>query len=626
MSLRGRLVEAKELIRLLPWILGLLWKSHRGAASAVAVLAIVQALVPVAQLTLTKLLMDQIIVIIGLPAAERSGEPLNMVYMLLLGEMLAIVVGVSAGLLSGHARNVLQENFVLTVQQVVLDKSIQLDLEAYESPLYHDFLRRAQQQAGQGPIQLLGSCIEIAQTLLTLISIGGLVLVFKPWMTLILIATTLPSFWAMIHFGWRRFMVFDQRTPIGRRAGYLSGVLTSDAFAKEVRVWGIGKYLSDRVMGLHRRFRKENIELSRGQTTATLGGEFLSSLGYYSCYLVVILGVVAGRLTVGDMALYGGAFSRIQSLFERLLAAVANSYQNQLFARNLKKYLDLESSLPTPAKPRRVPALNKGIEVSNVGFTYPNTDRVILADLNFEIRAGECVALVGENGAGKTSLVKLLLRLYDPTVGQVLADGVDLRDLDPHQWRSQVGVVFQDYARFQLSVRENLGMGSIDHIEDQERIEKAAREAGVHQTILELPEGYDTLLGRQFEGGVELSLGQWQRLALARALVREAPFLIMDEPTAAMDAKSEFNLYRKMRTLAQDRMTLLISHRFSTVRMADRILVLEQGQVVEEGSHEELLKRDTRYAQMFHMQAEAYRSKVVSVGAPGGPGQRVAAG
>ncbi len=602
-----RLREARELVRLLPWMLRLLWAGQKAAALGLTALTLVQAAVPVAQLWVTKLIIDQLVRVIALPAGERAGEPVQLVFQYLALEAAVLLGGVLIGLAAGHARNVLQEWLVYRLQLRVLEQSSRVDLEAYESPLYHDQLARAQQQVDDGPVRLLGALLEVAQSGLTLVSIGALVVAYDPLLALLLAVTVLPSFWATLHYGWKRFVVFDSRTPDGRRAQYLSAVLNAGVAAKEVRVWGLTSYLMRHVRELRQRFRQENIALSRGQSLATLGGEVLSTLGYFGAYLMVILAVVAGRLTLGDAVLYAGAFTRLQQLVDRLLTAVANAYEVQLFARNLRDFLAIEPRVVAPANPRPAPPLVRGVEVRDLSFTYPGTDRQVLDRISFEITPGECVAVVGANGSGKTTLVKLLLRLYDPTAGAVLADGVDLRQLDPDEWRSRTGVVFQDYGRFQLTARENIGFGWVPDIDDLEKIRRAAREAGIDDVLAGLPQGYETMLGRQFTGGEELSLGQWQRVALARALLRGAPFLIMDEPTAAMDARAEYELYRYLEQLAGGRMTLLISHRFSTVRIADRIIVIDDGRIIEEGTHAALLSRDTLYASLFRLQAEGYQ-------------------
>lgn len=621
--LAARLVEVRELVRILPWVLRLLRDSHPGAAFSLTALTVLQGLSPVAQLWVTKLLMDQLVLIIKLRPEQRAGEPVETALFYVAVEAGILMTSVLLGLLAGHTRNILQEALVYNVQKQVLEQSARLDLQAYESPVYYDQLQRARMQVGEGPIQLLGALLDVAQAGLTLLSVGTLVLFFRPWVALVLTLTTLPSFWAMIHYGWRRFTLFDMRTPDGRRAEYLSDVLSTDTFAKEIRVWGVSRYLLDQVLVLRRRFRRENLSLSRSQAFGTSFGEVLSTSGYYASYLVVVLGVIAGRLTLGELTLYAGAFTRMQSLFENVLLSVANVYQLQLFIQNLQIFLSLEPAVVTPLEPHPLSEPICEISVDDLSFTYPGTDELVLDHVSFRLRSGECVALVGENGAGKSTLVKLLLRLYEPSGGAIRADGLDLRELDPEAWRNRIGVVFQDYARFQFTARENVGVGNVAEIEDLALIREAARAAGIDDVLSSLPEGYETMLGRQFEGGCELSLGQWQRLALARALLRDAPLLVMDEPTAAMDPQAEYDLYRHLRELARGRMTLLISHRFSTVRMADRILVLQGSKIAEEGTHEELLAQDGWYARMFYLQAESYQ---ISEPRPAVQGDRAVSG
>lgn len=603
--------EARRILRLLPWTLRWLWLSHRGATIGVSILTLLQSVIPVTQLWVTKLLVDQMVFIISLPAAQRVGAPLEMVWLYVGWEAGILAVGVIIGLAAGHSRNILQEHLVYQVQLQVLQQSARLDLAAYETPEYYDQLYRAQGEAMYGPVQLLSAVLMFAQTGLTLLTVSGLIVAYSPSLVMLLLATTLPGFWALMHYGRRRFIVFNERTPDGRRAEYLSSVLSNDVYAKEVRVWGLTDYLLDQIQALRRRFRQENIDLSRGQTLASLGGEILSTLGYYVAYVTVVWRVVGGSFTLGDLTLYAGVFSRSQALFENLLQALAGVYEVQLFAEQLDLFLRLEPEVVTPTAAAPPPCLEQGLEAQNLAFAYPNSEQPVLRDVSFHIRPGECVALVGSNGAGKTTLVKCLLRLYDPSAGRIVVDGQDLREIDPTAWRQQIGVVFQDYARYQLTARENVGFGRLSALDDLPRIRAAAAQAGIDAVLDALPEGYETLLGRRFEGGAELSLGQWQRVALARALLRDAPLIILDEPTAALDAQAEYDLYQQWRELTRGRMTLLISHRFSTVRMADRILVLSDGIIVEEGSHEELLARNGQYAYLFKLQAESYQMEVV---------------
>lgn len=606
-SLLQRWVNFYPILRSIPWTLKLLWQSHPQSMIIISVLTLLQGAVPVGQLWITKLLIDQIAHVITVAPNARTEQMVTLVFLYLGLEALILFAGILIGALSGHFYNILSEHLSYYVQMRILDRCACLDLAAYESPMYYNQLQQARDQAGQGPVQILRRLLEMTQNLVSLLSVTALVFLYNPWIVLIPIITTIPGFFIAIHYGRQRFFLYDSRTPLGRRAAYIEHILSADEYAKEVRVWGLAGYLMTLLQSLRQRFRQENIDLSRRQSTMSLLGELCSTCGYYSSYIVIILGVMAGNLTIGDLTLYAGAFSRSQSLFENLLQAIANMYGVQLFAQRLEAFLNLKPQIVAPPDPHP-PVPDKSITIDNLSFVYPETGEKVLDGLNLTIRPGECVAVVGANGAGKTTLVKLLLRLYDPSDGHIYVGGTDIREMDPAQLRRGIAVVFQDYAHYQMTIRENIGFGNIDEIANLERIQQVARETGIDTIIDNLPDSYETVLGRLFEGGCELSLGQWQRIAVARALLRDAPILIMDEPTAAMDAQSEYDLYQQLKKLAQSRMTILISHRFSTVRMADRIFVLEDGKVIEEGTHAELLERDTRYAYYFNLQAESYQT------------------
>jgi ATP-binding cassette subfamily B protein len=444
--------------------------------------------------------------------------------------------------------------------------------------------------------------------MITLISFALLMLRFSPWLVVILLATSIPAFIAETRYSERGFRLLMRRAPETRQVNYLSRLLTEDTAVKEIKLFNLGGALLRRYTTLFDKFFHEDKALALRRATAGFSLGLIATLGFYGSYAWIVWHTVQGKISLGDMTLYLAIFRQGQSTFQSILSAVGNIYENNLFMANFFDFLALEPRLKIAGQQRKLAIpLRGGIEFRGVGFRYPGSDEWALRGVDLTIRPGEKIALVGHNGAGKTTLIKLLSRLYDPSEGSVLIDGIDIRDLEPLELQQRIGVIFQDFVRYHLPVRENIGFGQIDAMDDPERIAAAARKSGADAVIADLPAGYETMLGRWFREGHELSLGQWQKIALARAFMREADILVLDEPTASVDAQTEYEIFQHFKALTDGKMAILISHRFSTVRMADRIAVLQEGRITELGTHEELLRREGTYAQLFSMQAEGYK-------------------
>jgi len=459
-----------------------------------------------------------------------------------------------------------------------------------------------------GRVALLGTLLQIGQQMLTLLSLLAALVAYNVWLLAILVAAILPAFLGETHFAGITYSLFWRWTPERRELDYLRYVAASDQTAKEVKLFGLSDYFIGRYADLADRFYEANKEVAvkRAVTGGALSA--LSTAAYYGAVAFIVAQAVAAAITIGTLTFLIGSFDRSRGLISSVLLQSANVYEQSLFLRDLFEFLEMEPRTSSGPGARAMPRpIRKGFVFEDVGFRYPDSERWALRHVTFELGPGERVALVGENGAGKTTLVKLLTRLYDPTEGRILLDGTDLREIDADGLRRSIGVIFQDFVRYDMMARENIAVGRIEDLDDEVRILEAARKSLAEDVLSALDSGLDQMLGRRFDGGANLSGGEWQKIALARAYMRDAQVLVLDEPTASLDARAEYEVFQRFSELTAGRMAVLISHRFSTVRMADRILVLEGGGVAEDGGHEELLLQGGRYAELFSLQAAGYR-------------------
>ena len=585
--------------------LALIWEAAPGWTVANAVLMILQGLLPLASLYLMKLLIDAVTV--GASASDKA--PVLWHVGLLVGLAGgASLLGVICNSVSGLISEAQAERVTDRVQDLLHAKSIEVDLAYYETPDYHDALHRAQQEAPYRPARIVNGLVRIAQSGITLAAMAGLLLSFHWGVVAVLAIASLPTVLVRLTYARRTYRLDRAQTPDERQAWYHHLLITGDPYAKEVRLFGLGPLFIQRYRRLREQLRGARLRIARRRTVAQSIGEAAATGAVFTALGFIAFRMLGGAITLGGLVMYFLAFQRGQAAIQQVLTGIADLYQDNLFLTSLYEFLDLRRTVIEPIRARPVPRpMRTGIAFDHVSFRYPPGGRRVLNDINLGIRPGEHVAFVGANGAGKTTLVKLLCRLYDPDEGRITLDGVDLRDFETAALRREIGVIFQDYARYNVTGRENVWFGNVDVSPDDARVVAAARSAGADDVLRELPDGYETLLGKWFEGGEELSAGQWQKIALARAFLRDAQMIVLDEPTSAMDAQSEQELFQRFHDLAEGRMAVIISHRFSTVRMADRIVVLEAGGIVDMGSHAELLQHGGKYAHLFEIQAQHYR-------------------
>lgn len=583
-------------------LLAMVWATSPGLTSATAALRLVRALIPLAMLWVGKLILDALVAF----TTAGTGDPAR-IWQLVALELALAVLSDILGRANTLIDSLLGDRFTNLVSVRLIEHATGLDLASFEDPVFYDKLERARRQT-TGRLGLLAALLNLSQDLVSLISLSAGLIVFSPWLMLLLVAAVIPAFLGETHFSSLAYSVLYRWTPQRRELDYLRMLGASIQSAKEVKIFGLGPYLASRYEEVSRRIYEENKAVARKR--AGLGSllNLLATGGYYGGYAVVLARTLAGGLSIGTFTFLTGSFYRSRTYIERILQGFNDVSEQALYLGDLFDFFAMQPQIAS--RPGALPAprpIRAGFEFRNVAFAYPGAGRPVLRNVNFRLEPAQKVALIGENGAGKTTLVKLLARLYDPTAGQVLLDGVDLREYGVEDLRKEIGVIFQDYMRYEMLAKENIGFGEIDGIADRSRIERAGAQSLASEVIGRLPHGYDQMLGRRFEGGVDLSGGEWQKFALARAYMRDAQLLILDEPTATLDARAEYRVFQRFSELTRGRMAVLISHRFSTVRMADGILVLADGQVRERGTHDQLVALGGRYAELFALQAEGYR-------------------
>lgn len=587
---------------------GLIWAAHTPSTIGMALVTLGSAALPAAQAWAGKLIVDGVVAAIGLAPEAGWWTALQPVLPYLALEFGLVTTGAVLSQVRLLLEHVLHARLSYTINEAIIRKSLVLDLHFFENAEFYDKLQNARREADRRALSILNDGFSVVQSALTLASFVVLLLAFSPLITLVLLGATLPLFIAQTRYSELRFRLLTWRAPESRRMNYLEHLLTNSESAKEVKLFGLGEPLLKRYRDLFWKFYSEDSAMARRRSIISVGFGILAGMSYYLAYAWIVFRTITGAITLGSMTLYLTVFRQSQSTFQHLLSSVNALYESALFMSNLYGFLELQPQMPTADRPRLVPRpIRQGIEFRHVSFRYPGKAEWALRDVSLTIAPGEKIALVGANGAGKTTFIKLLTRLYDPTEGQILLDGVDLRDYDLDDLRRRTGVIFQDFVRYMMTARENIGFGQIEALDDRPRIERAAEKGGADEVIAHLPQGYETMLGAWFERGRELSGGQWQKIALGRAFMRDAEVLVLDEPTSALDAEREYEIFQRFRQLTDGRIAILISHRFSTVRMADRIAVLDNGRLIELGTHAALLEAGGTYARLFNMQAQGYR-------------------
>ena len=593
--------------------IAMVWQTSPQLTAASLVLRLVRALLPIATLFVGKLIIDEVVLLVQRPDKPATLQQwldsglLNTLGVLLIAEFTLAVLADVLGRVVSLIDSLLAERVSNASSVRLMEHAATLDLEDFEDAEFQDRLERARRQTS-GRMTLMSQLLGQAQDIVTVASFAAGLIFYAPWLIALLFLALVPAFLGEAHFNARSYSLNYFRTPERRELDYVRQTAASVETAKEVKIFGLNGFLIDRYRRLAADLYAANRRLAIRR--AGWGGLFtaIGTAGYYLAYAYIAWRTLAGDFSIGDLTFLAGSFRRLRTLLEGLLAGFSSTAGQALYLDDLFSFFNVKPEIHSPENPRAFPRpIRQGFVFEDVGFIYPGVERWAVRNLSFTLHAGEVLALVGENGAGKTTLVKLLARLYDPDEGRILLDGHDLRDYDLDELRGNMGVIFQDFVRYNLSAADNIAVGRIAARDDRARIAQAAKQSLADDVIAKLPAGYEQMIGKRFRNGVELSGGEWQKIAIARAYMREADVLILDEPTAALDARSEFEVFQRFKELSAGRTAILISHRFSSVRMADRILVLADGKVEAAGTHEELMAQPGRYSELFELQAAGYR-------------------
>src|SRR6202521_4996547 len=599
---RGGWQERLAALRNVPPVLKIVWQSGPGVVTFGLLSRVVASLLPLALLWIPKLILDRIVLAVSTHQPVQRGF-----WWLVVAEFSLAVLNSILLRTIDYSDSLLGDKYTRYVSVRVMSHAASLDLIAYEDPVFYDRLERARVQAPDRlvMIQQIG---RLVQQVITTITLSVSIMLFSPWLMLLLIAGVLPAFLGESHFAFLGYAKNFRQTPMRRQLDYLRILGGSKEAAKELKLFGLKNFLLERFTRLSDEIYDENVALSRRKLIAGSLLSMIGTMGYYAAYVFVIWRTIAGELSIGTLTFLSGAILQASSNIQQIFSTLSGIADQALFLTDLLAFFEMQPTIRSKPNALATPRpILRGFEFREVSFRYPGSPRLILDRINFRLQPGERVALIGENGQGKTTVVKLITRLYDPLEGQILLDGVDLREYNLEDLYRETGVIFQDFMRYEMTAGENIAVGRVEELNNLDLLRTAARKSMADHVIGQLPGGYDQMLGRRFDGGLDLSGGEWQKVALARAYLRDAQLLILDEPTAALDARSEFEVFHRFAELTAGKMALFISHRFSTVRMADRIVVLDKGRVAEEGSHDQLARMGGRYAEMLGMQAASYR-------------------